>query len=141
MYPLYIGGRFNGFSRKNACGRYEILEEIGKGGMALCHYKARCHFLNRLVAIKVLKEELRDDKEFVHRFNTEAQAAARITNPHVVSIYDVGFENGLYYIVMEYVDGITLKEYIARNTFFRGDRRRSSRRRYARACRRRTNRT
>lgn len=93
-------------------GRYEILEEIGKGGMAYV-YKARCHFLNRLVAIKVLKEELRDDKEFVHRFNTEAQAAARISNPHVVSIYDVGFENGLYYIVMEYVDGITLKEYIA----------------------------
>lgn len=93
-------------------GRYEILEEVGKGGMAYV-YKARCHFLNRLVAIKVLKEELSDDKEFVHRFNTEAQAAARISNPHVVSIYDVGFENGLYYIVMEYVDGITLKEYIA----------------------------
>lgn len=92
-------------------GRYEILEEVGKGGMAYV-YKARCHFLNRLVAIKVLKEELSDDKEFVHRFNTEAQAAARISNPHVVSIYDVGFENGLYYIVMEYVDGITLKEYI-----------------------------
>lgn len=97
---------------KMLAGRYEILEEIGKGGMAYV-YKARCHFLNRLVAIKVLKEELRDDKEFVHRFNTEAQAAARITNPHVVSIYDVGFENGLYYIVMEYVDGITLKGYIA----------------------------
>lgn len=97
---------------KMLAGRYEILEEIGKGGMAYV-YKAHCHFLNRLVAIKVLKEELRDDKEFVHRFNTEAQAAARITNPHVVSIYDVGFENGLYYIVMEYVDGITLKEYIA----------------------------
>ena len=93
-------------------GRYEILEEVGKGGMAYV-YKARCHFLNRLVAIKVLKEELSDDKEFVHRFNTEAQAAARISNPHVVSIYDVGFENGLYYIVMEYVEGITLKEYIA----------------------------
>ena len=93
-------------------GRYEILEEVGKGGMAYV-YKARCHFLNRLVAIKVLKEELSDDKEFVHRFNTEAQAAARISNPHVVSIYDVGFENGRYYIVMEYVDGITLKEYIA----------------------------
>ena len=63
---------------KMLAGRYEILEEIGKGGMAYV-YKARCHFLNRLVAIKVLKEELRDDKEFVHRFNTEAQAAARIT--------------------------------------------------------------
>lgn len=97
---------------KMLAGRYEILEEIGKGGMAHV-YKARCHFLNRFVAIKVLKEELRDDKEFVHRFNTEAQAAARISNPHVVSIFDVGFENGLYYIVMEYVEGITLKEYIA----------------------------
>ncbi len=97
---------------KMLAGRYEILEEVGKGGMAHV-YKAQCHLLNRLVAIKVLKEELREDKEFVQRFNTEAQAAARISNPHVVSIYDVGFENGLYYIVMEYVEGITLKEYIA----------------------------
>ena len=96
---------------KMLAGRYEILEEIGKGGMANV-YKAQDHFLNRYVAVKVLKEELRDDKEFVHRFNTEAQAAARISNPHVVSIYDVGFENGLYYIVMEFVEGITLKEYI-----------------------------
>lgn len=96
---------------KMLAGRYEIIEEIGKGGMANV-YKARDHFLNRYVAVKVLKEELRDDKEFVHRFNTEAQAAARISNPHVVSIYDVGFENGLYYIVMEFVEGITLKEYI-----------------------------
>ncbi|MBQ3573777.1 MAG: protein kinase, partial [Clostridia bacterium] len=96
---------------KMIAGRYEILEEVGKGGMAHV-YKARCHFLNRYVAIKVLKEELKDDKEFVHRFNTEAQAAARISNPHVVSIYDVGVEGGLYYIVMEYIEGITLKEYI-----------------------------
>ena len=97
---------------KMLAGRYEMLEEIGKGGMALV-YKAQDHFLNRFVAVKVLKEELRDDKEFVTRFNTEAQAAARISNPHVVSIYDVGFENGLYYIVMEYIEGITLKEYIS----------------------------
>ncbi len=97
---------------KMLAGRYEMLEEVGKGGMALV-YKAQDHFLNRYVAVKVLKEELRDDKEFVTRFNTEAQAAARISSPHVVSIYDVGFENGLYYIVMEYVEGITLKEYIA----------------------------
>ncbi len=97
---------------KMIAGRYEILEEVGKGGMAHV-YKARCHLLDRYVAVKVLKEELKDDKEFVHRFNTEAQAAARISNPHVVSIYDVGIENGLYYIVMEYVEGITLKEYIA----------------------------
>ncbi len=92
--------------------RYEIREEIGKGGMAQV-YKAWCHLLNRYVAIKVLKEEYKDDKEFVHRFNIEAQAAAGISNPHVVSIYDVGIENGLYYIVMEYIEGITLKEYIA----------------------------
>lgn len=97
---------------KMLAGRYEILEEVGKGGMANV-YKARCHFLNRDVAVKVLKEELRDDKEFVHRFNTEAQAAARISNPHVVSIFDVGFEGGLYYIVMEFAEGNTLKEYIA----------------------------
>ncbi len=97
---------------KVIAGRYEILEEVGKGGMAHV-YKARCNLLNRYVAVKVLKEELKDDREFVHRFNTEAQAAARISNPHVVSIYDVGVENGLYYIVMEYIEGITLKEYIA----------------------------
>ncbi len=97
---------------KMLAGRYEILEEIGKGGMAHV-YKARCHFLDRFVAIKVLKEEHREDKEFVHRFNTEAQAAARISNPHIVSIYDVGVEDGLYYIVMEYIKGITLKEYIS----------------------------
>lgn len=92
--------------------RYEIRAEIGKGGMAQV-YKAWCNLLNRWVAIKVLKEEFKDDKEFVRRFNVEAQAAACISNPHVVSIYDVGFESGLYYIVMEYIEGITLKEYIA----------------------------
>ena len=92
--------------------RYEIREEIGKGGMAQV-YKAWCNLLNRYVAIKVLKEEFKDDKEFVHRFNVEAQAAARISNPHVVAIHDVGYEDGLYYIVMECIEGITLKEYIA----------------------------
>ena len=97
---------------KTLADRYEILEEVGKGGMAHV-YKAWCNLLNRFVAIKVLKEEFKDDKEFVRRFNVEAQAAAGISNPHVVSIYDVGYENGLYYIVMEYVEGITLKEYIA----------------------------
>ncbi len=96
---------------KMLAGRYEIREEIGKGGMAQV-YKAWCNILNRYVAIKVLKEEFKDDREFVHRFNVEAQAAARISNLHVVSIYDVGYENGLYYIVMEYIEGITLKEYI-----------------------------
>lgn len=97
---------------KTLADRYEILEEIGKGGMAHV-YKAWCNLLNRFVAIKVLKEEFKDDKEFVRRFNVEAQAAAGISNPHIVSIYDVGYEDGMYYIVMEYVEGITLKEYIA----------------------------
>ncbi len=97
---------------KTLTDRYEIREEVGKGGMAHV-YKAWCNILNRYVAIKVLKEEFKDDKEFVRRFNVEAQAAAKINNPHVVSIHDVGYENGLYYIVMEYVEGITLKEYIA----------------------------
>lgn len=97
---------------KTLADRYEMLEEIGKGGMA-CVYKAWCNLLNRFVAIKVLKEEFKDDKEFVRRFNVEAQAAAGISNSHVVSIYDVGYEDGLYYIVMEYVEGTTLKEYIA----------------------------
>ncbi len=93
--------------------RYEIREEIGKGGMAQV-YKAWCNLLNRYVAIKVLKEEFRDDKEFVHRFNVEAQAAACISNLHVVSIYDVGYQDGFYYIVMEYIEGVILKEYIAK---------------------------
>ncbi len=93
--------------------RYEIREEIGKGGMAHV-YKAWCNLLNRYVAIKVLKEEFRDDKEFVHRFNVEAQAAAGISNLHVVSIYDVGYQDGFYYIVMEYIEGVILKEYISR---------------------------
>lgn len=92
--------------------RYEIREEIGKGGMAHV-YKAWCNLLNRFVAIKVLKEEFRNDKEFIHRFNVEAQAAAGISNLHVVSIYDVGYQDGFYYIVMEYIEGVILKEYIS----------------------------
>ena len=92
--------------------RYEIREEIGKGGMAHV-FKAWDNMLNRNVAIKVLKEEFKDDREFVRRFNVEAQAAARISDNHVVSIYDVGFEDGLYYIVMEHIEGVTLKKYIS----------------------------
>ena len=98
---------------KEIDGRYEILEEIGKGGMAHV-YKSRDKSLNRLVAVKVLKEDYKDDKEFVRRFNVEAQAAASLSNPHIVSIYDVGCENGMHYIVMEYIEGETLKEYIDR---------------------------
>lgn len=92
-------------------GRYEILEEIGKGGMAVV-YKARCRLLNRIVAVKVLREDLTDNEEFVRRFNVEAQAAASLTHPNIVSVYDVGKEGGIHYIVMEYVEGVTLKQYI-----------------------------
>ena len=93
--------------------RYEILEEVGLGGMATV-YKAKDHVLNRLVAVKVLKDEFTTDAEFVKRFNTEAQAAASLSHPNIVSIYDVGHEdeNNLYYIVMELVQGKTLKEII-----------------------------
>ena len=91
--------------------RYEILEKIGVGGMAEV-YKAKCHKLNRLVAIKVLKKEFCDDENFVARFKAEAQAAAGLSHPNVVSIFDVGDEGELHYIVMELVEGITLKEYI-----------------------------
>ena len=91
--------------------RYEILEEIGSGGMAYV-YRAHCTLLNRFVAIKVLREDLKDDREFVKRFYIEAQAAASLTHPNIVSIYDVGRDGDLYYIVMEYVEGRTLKEYL-----------------------------
>ena len=74
--------------------RYEILEVIGNGGMATV-YKAKCHVLNRFVAVKVLKDEFTTDDEFIRRFNTEAQAAASLTHPNIVSIYDVGQENNL----------------------------------------------
>ena len=92
-------------------GRYEILEEIGKGGMAHV-YKAHCRLLNRTVAVKVLRGDLEGGDEFIERFNTEAQSAAGLTHPNIVSIYDVGEDKGCHYIVMEYIDGITLKEYI-----------------------------
>ncbi|NSW90820.1 MAG: Stk1 family PASTA domain-containing Ser/Thr kinase [Firmicutes bacterium] len=94
--------------------RYELIEKIGGGGMALV-YKARCRLLNRYVAVKILREEFTGDEEFVRRFEVEAQSAASLSHPNIVSIYDVGSENNVYYIVMEYIDGITLKEYIARN--------------------------
>ncbi|MBR2916937.1 MAG: Stk1 family PASTA domain-containing Ser/Thr kinase [Clostridia bacterium] len=95
-------------------GRYEIVEEIGSGGMAIV-YKAKCRILNRYVAIKVLRTDLKDDAEFLRRFNIEAQSAASLTHPNIVSIYDVGTEGDLHYIVMEFVEGITLKEYIDKN--------------------------
>ncbi len=91
--------------------RYEILEKIGTGGMSDV-YKARCHKLNRYVAIKVLKQEFSENANFVSKFRVEAQAAAGLMHPNIVNVYDVGEENGIYYIVMELVEGITLKKYI-----------------------------
>ena len=94
--------------------RYEILEKIGSGGMSHV-YKAKCHKLNRFVAIKFLKQEYCEDASFVENFKTEAQAAAALMHPNVVSVYDVNqTDDGIYYIVMEYIDGITLKQYIDR---------------------------
>ncbi|MGB9814176.1 MAG: Stk1 family PASTA domain-containing Ser/Thr kinase [Thermovenabulum sp.] len=91
--------------------RYLILEEIGGGGMAIV-YKAKCTLLNRLVAVKVLRPEFSNDDEFVLRFRREAQAAASLSHPNIVSIYDVGKEDAVHYIVMEYVEGKTLKQII-----------------------------
>ncbi len=91
--------------------RYEIMERIGTGGMADV-YKGRDHKLNRYVAIKVLKREFREDELFVKKFRSEAQAAAGLTHPNIVNVYDVGEDRGLYFMVMELVEGITLKEYI-----------------------------
>lgn len=91
--------------------RYEIIEKVGNGGMATV-YKAKCHVLNRYVAVKVLKEEFTTDEEFIRRFNVEAQSAAGLTHPNIVSVYDVGHEDGIYYIVMELIQGKTLKQII-----------------------------
>lgn len=91
--------------------RYEILDKIGTGGMSDV-YKAMDHILGREVAVKVLKQEFAEDVTFVTKFRSEAQSAAGLEHPNIVNIYDVGSENGMYYIVMEYVEGITLKTYI-----------------------------
>lgn len=93
--------------------RYEILSKIGSGGMSLV-YKGRDQKLNRFVAVKVLKSEYREDKNFVRKFREEAQAAACLAHPNIVNVYDVGEEHGIHYIVMELVEGITLKNYIDR---------------------------
>ena len=91
--------------------RYEILEIIGTGGMARV-YKARCHRLNRLVAIKILREDLAQDAEFRRRFHDESQAVAMLSHPNIVAVYDVSRSSELEYIVMELIDGITLKQYM-----------------------------
>ena len=93
--------------------RYEIIAPIGSGGMANV-YKARDHKLNRFVAVKVLKSEFKDDKSFVSKFRVEAQAAAGLAHANIVNVYDVGEDNGISFIVMELVEGITLKDYIAK---------------------------
>ncbi|MDF2532520.1 MAG: pknB [Clostridia bacterium] len=91
--------------------RYEILEKIGGGGMALV-YKATCRLLNRFVAVKILRAEFTEDEEFVKKFKRESQAAASLSHPNIVGIYDVGMEDNIYYIVMEYIKGQTLKDLI-----------------------------
>ncbi|WP_010240289.1 Stk1 family PASTA domain-containing Ser/Thr kinase [Clostridium arbusti] len=91
--------------------RYELLEKIGEGGTAIV-YKAKCHLLNRFVAVKVLKDELSTDKDFVEKFKREASAAASLSNNNIVNIYDVGTEGNINYIVLEYIKGKTLKEVI-----------------------------
>lgn len=93
--------------------RYEIVDKIGTGGMADV-YKTKDHKLNRFVAAKVLKAEFRDDTTFIRKFRSEAQAAAGLTHPNIVNVFDVGEDNGVYYIVMELIEGITLKEYISK---------------------------
>ena len=91
--------------------RYEILERIGTGGMAIV-YKAKCHRLNRLVAVKILKSDLAQNEEFRRRFNAESQAVAQLSHPNIVSVYDVSHGGTADYIVMELIDGITLKQYM-----------------------------
>ena len=95
--------------------RYEILERIGTGGMAVV-YKAKCHRLNRLVAIKILKSDLAQNEEFRRRFNAESQAVAQLSHPNIVSVYDVSRGGDTEYIVMELIDGITLKQYLEKRS-------------------------
>ncbi|NLI59976.1 MAG: Stk1 family PASTA domain-containing Ser/Thr kinase [Clostridiales bacterium] len=92
-------------------GRYELIEKVGAGGMAIV-YKARCHLLNRYVAVKVLRPELVEDENFVQRFKRESQAAASLSHHNIVNVYDVGQEDDIYYIVMEYICGKTLKQFV-----------------------------
>ena len=91
--------------------RYEILELIGTGGMAVV-YKARCHRLNRLVAIKILKDEFSGDEEFRRRFRAEGEAVAMLSHPNIVQVYDVSSSDNANFIVMELIDGISLKQYM-----------------------------
>ena len=99
--------------------RYEILRKIGDGGMAFV-YQARDKLLNRIVAVKVLRPEFVDDQEFLVKFKREAEAVASLSHPNIVNVYDVGEDRGLYYMVMELVEGVTLKEYIEKKYKMKG---------------------
>lgn len=98
-------------STRLLAGRYELIEKIGEGGMAIV-YKARCRLLNRYVAIKILRPEFTKDEQFIENFRRESQAAAALTHPNIVSVYDVGKEGNIHFIVMELVEGKTLSQYI-----------------------------
>jgi len=98
--------------------RYELLEIIGEGGMGIV-YKAKCRLLNRFVAVKILKEELSNDEEYTSRFKREATSIARLSHPNIVNVHDVGSENNINFIVMEYINGKTLKQVIKENGRFR----------------------
>jgi eukaryotic-like serine/threonine-protein kinase len=104
----------NNLSGKILGKRYTLIEKIGEGGMALV-YKAKCQLLNRYVAVKILRPEFTADEEFIKKFKRESLAAASLSHPNIVGIYDVGEEEGVYYIVMEYVNGQTLKEFIKKH--------------------------
>ena len=103
MNDKYIGKRLDG--------RYEIISHIGEGGMADV-YKAVDVLDNKTVAVKILKKEFAENEEFLRRFRNESKAIAVLSHPNIVKIYDVGFTEKLQFIVMEYIDGITLREYI-----------------------------
>ncbi|MEG0371112.1 MAG: Stk1 family PASTA domain-containing Ser/Thr kinase, partial [Clostridium sp.] len=104
----------NSFNTKKLGNRYTLIEKAGDGGMALV-YKAKCELLNRNVAVKILRPEYMADEDFVKKFKSESLAVASLSHTNIVNVYDVGNEDGINYIVMEYVDGITLKEYIKKH--------------------------
>jgi eukaryotic-like serine/threonine-protein kinase len=113
MYVTVFRGRANMIGTL-LLNRYELLEKIGEGGMGIV-YKAKCHLLNRFVAVKILKAELSGDEDFVARFKREATSAASLSHPNIVNVHDVGEENHINFIVMEYVNGQTLKQIIKKN--------------------------
>ena len=117
--------------------RYEILEIIGSGGMSVV-YKAMCHKLHRYVAVKILRDEMAADAELKNRFQAEAHAVAMLSQPNIVSVYDVGHSGETEYIVMELIEGITLKQYMKSTVYSAPRRRCTTPRRSARRCSTRT---